>query len=115
MPVSLDYVAATLRKLEAVRPVTSKRMFGGVGLYCDGAFFGVMDDDRLFFKVDDSNSAKYEKVGAQQWIPDPVSGTKMPYYEVPDRVLKGKALAEWIDGAVEVAKRKKAKKMPDST
>jgi len=27
-------------------------MFGGVGLYCDGLFFALLDDDRLYFKID---------------------------------------------------------------
>ncbi len=34
-------------------------MFGGAGLYHQGAFFGLIADDALYFTVDDGNRKDY--------------------------------------------------------
>jgi len=38
-----------LDTLGAVRPVTARRMFGGVGFYAEGLFFAIATDDLLYF------------------------------------------------------------------
>lgn len=46
-----------------------------------------------------------------QWNVEGPNGGPMPYSQVPDGVLGNlEKLADWIDEAVEVAKRKKKKK-----
>ncbi len=111
MPITDAYTKSTLQSLNAARPIEAKKMFGGMGLYCEGTFFAVIDDDRLFFKVDDHNRSDYEKAGMDQWVPDPRTGQKMSYFQVPPKVIKDPSkLGEWIDAAVEVAMRKKKKK-----
>jgi DNA transformation protein len=111
MPITEKYLLGTLQKLQSAKPVTHKKMFGGAGLYCDGVFFAVIDDDRVFFKVDDTNRSEYTNAKMQQWVPDPRTGQAMAYYEVPKRVLSDpKELEVWIDKAVAVAVRKKSKK-----
>ena len=52
MAVSAQYLTFVLDQLGQARPVTSRRMFGGVGFYAAGVFFAVADNDSLFFKVD---------------------------------------------------------------
>ena len=47
-----DYVVDQLGQLGFV---TVKKMFGGAGIYYDGLIFGLLADDVLYFKVDDSN------------------------------------------------------------
>jgi DNA transformation protein len=111
MPVSDAAVEMFLSRLQSVRPVTHRKMFGGVGLYCDAVFFAVIDDDRLYFKVDDSTRESYEASGMEQWVPDPRTGAAMPYFEVPKSVVEDDArFGDWIDDAVEVAMRKKSKR-----
>lgn len=83
-------------------------MFGGVGLYCDDIFFAVLDDDRCYFKVDDSNREAYEQAGMGQWTIEGPQGGPMPYRELPPSVLEdAQILGEWIDAAVRVALAKK--------
>ena len=53
MAVSDGYKSYVLDQLQMVGAVTAKAMFGGIGLYRAGVFFGLMDDDALYFKVDD--------------------------------------------------------------
>ena len=59
MSVSSDYLDFVLDQLRPFGHVVARRMFGGVGLYCDGFFFGIIDDT-VYFKVDDTNRADYE-------------------------------------------------------
>ena len=44
----VDYVAEQLREAGAIR---SRKMFGEYGVYCDGIFFAVICDDRLFISL----------------------------------------------------------------
>jgi TfoX/Sxy family transcriptional regulator of competence genes len=48
-------------------------MFGGVGLYSGTSFFGVVDNDTLFFKVDDATRPKYRNAGCPRLHRSPVS------------------------------------------
>jgi len=87
-------------------------MFGGFGLYCDGVMFGLIADDRLYFKVDDGNRADYVEAGTGPFTYDgrgnPIA---MSYYEVPDRVFAAtEALAAWAEKALAAARRSKAPK-----
>jgi TfoX/Sxy family transcriptional regulator of competence genes len=58
-----------LEQLQGAGPVTAKKMFGGVGLYIDMVFFGLIADDVLYLKVDDSNRADYEAEGMKPFKP----------------------------------------------
>jgi DNA transformation protein len=83
-------------------------MFGGLGLYCEGTFFAVVDNDRLFFKVDAETEGAYEALGADGWVIEGDPPAPMPYREVPASILSDPGqLGEWIDAAVGVALRKK--------
>lgn len=111
MPVTEAAVKSFLEPMSQVRNITSRKMFGGIGIYCDGIFFAVIDNDQLYFKVDDVNRPAYEAEGMPPWNVEGPNGGPMPYSQVPEGVLGNlEKLADWIDEAVEVAKRKKKKK-----
>lgn len=91
-------------------------MFGGVGLYHGGHFFALIDDDTLYFKVDDQSRADYEARGRGPFRPfaDKPSYT-MAYYEVPADVLESpEDLARWAEKAIAIAAKAptKAPKKP---
>ncbi|MHB8846567.1 MAG: TfoX/Sxy family protein [Nitrospirota bacterium] len=104
MPVSNEYLVYIQDLLSVIGLVQAKRMFGGAGLYHQGLFFGLVADDVLYFKVDDSNKTDYEAAGSGPFRP---FGTyAMSYYEVPADVLEDPdELASWARKAVEVAGR----------
>lgn len=111
MPVTDAAVQTLLAPLSAVRAITSRKMFGGIGIYCDGVFFAVIDDDRLYFKVDEVNLPDYDEMGARQWVIEGPNGGAMPYRELPDKILNDpNVLGSWIDDSVRVAQTKKTKK-----
>jgi DNA transformation protein len=53
--VSDGFRTFVLDQLEAIGDVTPKAMFGGVGLYSRGVFFGILAADVLYLKTDDTN------------------------------------------------------------
>jgi DNA transformation protein len=110
MSVSDEYLTYVIDQLEDLGPVRSKRMFGGAGLYFEDLFFGLIADDVLYLKVDDSNRADYEAAGMEPFQPFPDKEIVMQYYEVPIDVLENKdTLWGWADKAVRVAERKAKK------
>ena len=80
-------------------------MFGGVGLYCGELFFGLIDDDTLFFKTDETNSAEYQARKMPRFMP-PANRPLGPlgYHQVPADIIEdGEALVAWARKAVAVA------------
>ena len=105
MAVSSDYLQYVLEQLSGVPRVTSRRMFGAVGLYSDGLFFALIDSDTLFFKVNDSNRGDYvaRNMAAFRPFPDKPD-LSMSYFEVPADALEDRdELALWARKSVAVA------------
>ncbi len=114
MSVSDDYCDFVLEQLAAAGRVVSKRMFGGVGLYLDGLFFALIDDDTLYFKTDDSNRPRFQRAGSQPFCPYPDRPDyQMGYWQVPAEVLEdaGELLA-WAREALAVALRSRSARRP---
>jgi DNA transformation protein len=107
MTVSSDFLAYVLDQLAQLGEVSSRRMFGGVGLYCDEFFFGLIAGDTLYLRVDDSNRDAYTARGAAQFRPyADRPQLSMSYYEVPPEVLDdARQLIEWARRSVAVAQR----------
>lgn len=106
MAVTESFKTFVLEQLRGGEPVTSRAMFGGVGLYCRGAFFGLIAEDVLYFKVDDSNRREFEQAGSRPFRPYGEESYSMQYYEVPADVLEDReTLAAWKEKAVAVAHR----------
>jgi DNA transformation protein len=64
-------------------------MFGAIGLYGDGAFFGLISADVLYFKVGDGNRQDYESRNMSRFRPyRDRPQLSMRYYEVPAEVLE---------------------------
>ena len=69
MPVSQEYLDYIIDQLRTLGTVTAKRMFGGAGLYHRGAFFGLVADDALYFKVNEVNRKDYLDAGSPPFKP----------------------------------------------
>lgn len=109
MPVSPSYRTFVLEQLGRVAPaIRARSMFGGVGIYSDALFFALMDDDTLYFKVDDTNRPDFEAAGMGPFRPFGPDGEVMQYYQVPEELLEDvETLELWVGKAVEVARRRK--------
>lgn len=112
MAVSDSYRTWVLEQLGRVASgIRGRSMFGGLGIYSGAYFFALVDDDVLYFKVDDVNRPDFEARGMGPFQPFGEGGEVMQYYRVPEDLLDDPdALRPWADKAIEVARRKKRKR-----
>lgn len=112
MTVSNEFSAYACEVLSGLGPVTTRRMFGGAGVYHDGLMFGLIADDVLYLKADASTSPEYEAEGKGPFIYEgkgkPIS---MSYWEVPERLFDDpEEMTPWAVKAYKVALKASAKK-----
>jgi DNA transformation protein len=91
-----------LEQLRAHDPVAieARRMFGSLGLYRDGDFFGILHRGKLYLRTDDATRPEYEARGMGPFRPNPRQTLKN-YYEVPADILDHPdLLAAWVQDAV---------------
>jgi DNA transformation protein len=106
MSVSDNYRTYIVEQLAALPALSTRRMFGGIGIYSDACFFALIDDDVLFFKVDDSNRDDYVSRGMKAFMPFP-GQPSLGYFQVPPDVIEeAEELTRWARRSVEVARRK---------
>lgn len=105
------YALEQLRRIRA--DIRHRSMFGGIGIYAGEYFFALIAEDVLYFKVDDGNRPTFVERGLRPFQPYGESGEVMQYYEIPEDVLENpETLGLWAEAAIEVARRKKAKRRP---
>jgi len=107
MPISDDYLHFMEDQLEGLPELTHRRIFGGAGLYSEGFFFAVLDDDTLYLKVSDLTRPDFEKAGMGALDPhgDPDRSLR-GYYQVPPQVVENRdALRVWAEKAVQASRR----------
>jgi len=92
-----QFIVEQLWKIECVR---YRRMFGGFGLYGDDVFFGIISEDRLYFKTDENTRTRYLESGSDCFRPSKKQVLKN-YYEVPVDVIENpEVLEEWAREAM---------------
>jgi DNA transformation protein len=99
------YVLDQLRELDALE---LRPMFGCFGLYSDAVFFGIIWEDRLFFRTDEESRKQYVKMGVPPFQFREKQSVNS-YYEVPETVLKdaGK-LAAWARTAIKCQRNRRS-------
>ncbi len=113
MAKSNEFVELVLESLRAFGPVTTRRMFGGWGIYREGVFFALIADDTLYFKSDDETRAQFERAS-----PGPFTFEKKGerivthYYAVPEDAFEdADVMAKWARlGYAAALRRAKAKR-----
>jgi DNA transformation protein len=113
MAVQPQFLAYILEQLEGIAGLRSRRMFGGVGLYSGDLFFGLIDDDTVFFKTDGSNSADYIARKMPRFMPFPERPEAvMAYFQVPADIVEDmESLRAWARKSVAVALASHAAKL----
>ena len=111
MSVSDEFRTFVIEQLADVDSLLARSMFGGVGLYSAGVFFGILAANTLYLKVDDSNRARYEAEGMSAFKPYADKPMTMSYYQVPARVVEdADELTKWVRTSVRVAASGKPRK-----
>jgi DNA transformation protein len=95
MPANKEFHDKIVALLTPIGGITGKPMFGGYGIFHEGAMFALISQAELYFKVDDSNRADY--LGARQFRP-------MPYFEIPEAIIsEPPILLKRVADAIKVA------------
>jgi DNA transformation protein len=96
----------------AFGPITLRRMFGGEGLFVKGQIIGLVMQDRIFFKTDDTTRPDYVAERCKPF--DFVKGGKRietSYFAIPERLYdEPEELADWARKAHGIARAKPKRK-----
>jgi DNA transformation protein len=105
MSESASFVDFVLEQLAGLGAVSSRRMFGGVGLYCSGKFFGLIAEGALYLRVDDRNRGDYLARGMSPFRPyRDRPEVSMSYYQAPVEVIEDPdELVAWSRAALRAA------------
>lgn len=111
MAVSNDFLQYVLDQLSAWGKVYAKRMFGGAALYQDELAFGMIANDVVYLKVDDTNRDKYLKAGSSQLKPFKNNATVLSFYNVPPDVFEDSdEFIEWAKESLSIQKKRELAK-----
>jgi len=115
-----EFVDLVLENLRAFGEVTTRRMFGGWGLYRDGVFFALIAQDTLYFKSDDENRAQFERSSPGPFVFDK-KGERIVthYYAAPEDAFEDpQVMARWARlgyaAALRAARRPRGRRKPPS-
>lgn len=113
MPVTPEYRDFVEDMVEPLGHVTTRRMFGGLGVFYRGLMFALIINDVLHFKVDDENRPDFEVQGMEpfSYIRKGKKRSLNSYWTVPVDVLDDEdEFLIWSRKAADVALRADAVK-----
>src|SRR5215831_3767412 len=112
--VASDGFAEFLRdQLAPLGRVTTRRMFGKTGVFCDGLMLGMVTSDTLYFRVDDQNRAVFKEAEAEPPLNYAKGGRTidLAFWRAPERLLdEPDELLVWARAALAAAGRVAAKR-----
>jgi len=110
MPGASKYLDFLADWLAPLGQITSRPMFGGYCLYCNGVVFALVADSVLYLKVDDTTRPQFEALGLQPFRPFEDRPEGMLYYPPPPEFFEdSEAMRGWGSAAAEVGRRAAAR------
>ena len=114
--VASDSFAEFLREqLAPLGRVTTRRMFGKSGVFCDGLMLAVVTDDTLYFRVDDGNRAAFREAESFPPLNYAKKGETidLSFWRAPERLFDDPdEFVMWAREAMGAAHRVAAKRKP---
>jgi DNA transformation protein len=84
-----SFGAFVLDQLSTLEGVEARPMFGGAGFYLDGEFFGILYQQRLYFRVSGDTIGEYTRRKMKPFEPfKGKAGKSRGYYEVPTEIVE---------------------------
>jgi DNA transformation protein len=112
--VASDSFAEFLREqLAPLGRVTTRRMFGKTGVFCNGLMFGMVTNDTLYFRLDDHNRAVFKEAESVPPLNYKKKGRAidLAFWRAPDRLFdETDELVTWARAALAAARRVAAKR-----
>lgn len=90
MALSREDIAHALDLFADLGPLTTRKMFGGLSIYCEGTIFAiVMRDGRILLKGQGAMQDQFDAMGLERWAYTRKDGspTHMPYWHLNDSAL----------------------------
>ena len=88
--------------------VTTRRMFGKTGVFCEGVMFGVVTENILYFRVDSQNRATFkeaESFPSLNYVKN-ARTIDLSFWRAPDRLFdEHEELVAWACAALAAAHR----------
>jgi len=96
-----SFGAFVLDQLSELGDVVARPMFGGAGFYLDGDFFGLLYEERLYFRVSPDTIGEYTARKMKPFAPfGGKRGESRGYYEVPVEIIESPGdLIKWARAA----------------
>jgi len=113
--VSPEFLEFLKDQLHDLGHITTRRMFSGAGVYCDGVIFALVLRDAVHFRVDDGNRGAYETEGLAPFSYEARDRTVQvgAYWRVPERLFDDPdEMVEWARAALAAGQRAASKKKP---
>ena len=109
MSAYADYI---IDLLSSWGPATSRRMFGGHGIFRSGVMFALIADDQLYLKSDSETDEAYLQAGSEQFTYSAKGkAINLSYWSAPEVFFEEPdELAKWADTAFHAALRADEKK-----
>ena len=107
-----SFGAFVLDQLSGLEGVEAKPMFGGAGFYVEGAFFAILYEKHLYFRVSAESVAEFKRRRMRPFEPfEGKRGTSNNYYQVPVEILESPIdLVKWARVAQRAAATGAARK-----
>lgn len=108
MSASGEFADYVLELLAAAGTIRTTRFFGGIGICAGATQFAMVMGNSLYFVVDDSTRAKYERAGMQPFSYATKNGRRevRRYVELPEEVLTDPSeLRLWMRESIAIASK----------
>jgi DNA transformation protein len=106
MSASAEFIEFVKDQLMGFGPITVRRMFGGAGIYHDGLMFGLVADDVLYLKADETTRQDFESEGLSPFTYDAKGGKNviLSYWRAPECCLDDPSeMTNWAKTAYSTA------------
>jgi len=96
---STELEVLLMQKLKSIEGITSKKMFGGYGIFHEKKMFGIISaKSEIFFRANETTQPEYEALGG-------VRHSRMPYFTIPEEILaEEKKLIAWAKKSIDISK-----------
>ena len=113
MVASDDFAEFLQEQLSPLGRVSMRRMFGKIGVFCDGVMLGMVTENMLYLRVDDHNRTVFKE---SETLP-PLNYVKkgstidLAFWRAPERLFdEPDELLAWARAALAAARRVAAKR-----
>lgn len=112
MVASDSFVEFLREQLGSLGRITTRRMFGKTGVFCDGLMLAMVRDNTLYFRVDDGNREAFREAEAFSLNYAKRGGLiDLAFWRAPERLFdEPDELLAWARAALAAAGRVAAKR-----